>query len=161
AVRLLDNSGELVAHNLQTGVRKARPVPQPPGVKAEKFGRTFNFPLLLARNSRGDLLCSWMILGNGDHGLGLLKSDADAFIVKRIKRSLYHIVIVDDQEGGWLIVVGGPQFTVFRVEADLSLTALGSFEGEGFHSTNVLDAYMIAPGVLHCFWGDVVEPGDN
>lgn len=157
AVRRLENSGELIYHNLQTGMRKARPVPQPLDVKGEKRVRTFNSPLLLARNTQGDLLCGWTILGNGDHGLGLLKSDADAFIVKRIKSSLYHMVIVDDQEGGWLIVVGEPRFTVFRVEAELGLTALGSFEGEGHHSTNVLDACMIAPGVLHCFWGDVVE----
>ena len=160
AIRRLDNSGELITHDLQTGTRKVRPVPQPSGVKVEKFGRTFSDPLL-ARNARGDLLCRWMILGNGDHGLGLLKADAGEFVVKRIKRSLYHMVVVDDQEGGWLLIVGGPQFTVFRVEADLSLTPLGSFEGEGFHSTNVLDACMIVPGVLHCFWGDVIEPGDN
>jgi hypothetical protein len=156
AVRRLDNSGELITHDLQTGTRKVRPVPQPPGVKVEKFGGTFGDPLI-AINARGDLLCRWMILGNGDHGLGILKAGAGEFVVKRIKRSLYHMVIVDDQEGGWLLVVGGPQFTVYRVEVDLSLTALGSFEGEGHHSTNVLAACMIGPNVLHCFWGDVVE----
>src|SRR5262245_60549019 len=155
AVRPREIGGELISHDLQAGTRKVRSVPQPPGVKSG-FNRVPD-NTLLARNARGDLLCRWMIGGNGDHGLGLLKAGADAFVVKRIKRSLYHMVIVDDQEGGWLLVVGGPQFTVFRVEADLSLTALGSFEGEGHHSTNVLDACMIAPGLLHCFWGDVVE----
>ncbi len=48
---------------------------------------------------------------------------------------------VDDPGGGWLLVVGGPQFTVFRVEADLSLTALGSFEGEGHE----FDGYSRSP----------------
>jgi hypothetical protein len=155
AVRPRENGGELITHDLQSGMRKVRGVPQPPGVKAG-FDRVPD-NTLLARNARGDLLCRWMIGGNGDHGLGLLKAGADEFVIKRIKRSLYHMVIVDDQEGGWLLVVGGPQFTVFRVEADLNLTPLGSFEGEGHHSTNVLDACMIGPNVLHCFWGDVVE----
>jgi hypothetical protein len=155
AVRPRENGGELITHDLQSSMRKFRSIPQPPGVKAAFDGVPDN--TLLARNVRGDLLCRWMIGGNGDHGLGLLKAGAGEFVVKRIKRSLYHMVTVDDQEGGWLLVVGGPQFTVFRVEADLSLTALGSFEGEGHHSTNVVDACMIAPGLLHCFWGDVVE----
>lgn len=159
ALRPLENRGELLIHDLATGSRKARPVPQPPGlnIDVEKSGPTFNSPLKLVRNSRGDILCRWEIRGNGDHGLGLLKANAAEFVVKRIEHALNHSLIVDDQEGGWLLVVGGPQFTVFRVEADLGLTPLGSFEGEGLHSTDVLDACMIGPNVLHCFWGDVVE----
>ncbi len=159
ALRPLENRGELFVHDLATGSRKTRPVPQPPGVTAdvEKFGPTFNSPLKLARNSRGDVLCSWTILGSGDHGLGLLKANAAEFVVKRIERGLNDsLMILDDQEGGWLLVVGEAQFTIFRVEDDLSLTALGSFEGEG-QSSGVLDACLIGPSVIHCVWRDVIE----
>jgi hypothetical protein len=155
AIHRLEEGGGVFTYNLKTGLGDTRRIPEPSDVQAEGLERSFNSYTQLALNSRGDLLCSWTIRGNGDHGLGLLMANNGAFKVNRIKLSLDGSVLVDDRQGGWLIVAGAPQFTVFRVEADLSLTALGSFDGEGLHAENILDACMIAQGVLHCFWGDV------
>ena len=143
--------GELTVTDWRTNVRKTRPVPQPAGVKEERD--RLDSPLLEV-NAAGDIACTWMIGGNGDHAIAVCKAGAEKFQVVRIKRYLMGSLIFDDDARGWLLVQGG---TVYRIGEDAKLTELASCD---WHSSyNALDARMIAPGLLHGFWAERSEGG--
>jgi hypothetical protein len=156
AVRPHKQQGELNIYNVMEGKMRTLVLPQPEGFKPKfDFASYFENPLLVV-NSHGDLMCRWTIEGNGDHGLALLKKGAESFVVRRVKKSLDRSYLVSDLKGSWYLIEGGPYFTLYQLDADLNLTALGEFAGKGFHSYGIADARFIAPDVLHLLWGDVI-----
>ncbi len=163
AVRPLKQAGELCKYSLSDGKITRLPVPQPEGFKPEfdfdGFG--FDHPAI-SINRQGDLFCRWTLEGNGDHALAILKKDAEAFTVRRVKEYLDRAFVLADPDGNWFLIQGGPHFTVYQVDQELKLTELGDFRGKGFHSFGgIVDARFISKSVLHLFWGDVLPDGNK
>ena len=74
----------MITYELANGKASRRLIQQPAGFKPKyDFNHHFGDAVLTV-NSRGHLLCWWIIEGNGDNGFALLKKGADSFQVKRV-----------------------------------------------------------------------------
>ncbi|MBM4073107.1 MAG: hypothetical protein FJ271_29915 [Planctomycetes bacterium] len=140
--------GELITFDIAGGKASSRLIPQPAGFKPK-----FDFPNYfesagLSVNSAGDLLCSWMIEGNGDHGFAFLKKGDPDFRVKRIASYLMGSPIVPAPDGAWYVVQQSSAFFVIHhVDKDVKLIQIGKFR----RSSYSLDARFISANVLHFF----------
>ncbi len=161
ALRPLKQRGELIALDLAKGKANRLAVPQPAGFKARyDFLTYFDHPVL-SINARGDLFCRWMIGGNGDHGLALLKKGSDSFVVRRIDLALADCLVVADPDGAWFLIRHGPECTVYQIDRKLQLVPVGKFARRGHHSIRIADARFLSKDVLHLFWADVLPQGNQ
>jgi hypothetical protein len=152
AVRPVGQRGELIRYDLAKGTNGRSVIPQPEGFAAKYDFRNYFDDPVLSVNASGDLLCRWAIEGNGDHGLAVLKRGSDPSPVKRVRLAIqYDSRIVAAPDGRWYLLhwSAEPEFTVYEVNKDLSLTRLGGIRRR--QSASCLDARFIAKGVLHLF----------
>lgn len=140
--------GELITYEMAGNRASSRLIPQPAGFKPK-----FDFPsyfdgAVLVVNTGGDLLCSWMIEGNGDHGFALLKKGAAEFSVKRVASYLMGCRVVPVSDGTWYVVQNQSGFfNLHKLDNDLRFTALSKFRGR--ESADTLDARFISRTTLH------------
>lgn len=140
--------GELVTYNLAKGKASSRLIPQPTA-----FNPKFNFSsyfgeATLSVNNDADLLCTWMIEGNGDHGFALLTKGAADFQVGRIAEYLMGSWVVPAPAGNWYVVQDRSGFfVVHRLEKGLKLAEIGKVRRH--ERSRVADARFISKDVLH------------
>jgi hypothetical protein len=140
--------GELITYDLAKGKASSRLIPQPAGFKAEFDFASYFESADLAVNADGDLLCTWMIKGNGDHGFALFTRGAADFQVSRVAEYLMGSRVVPATDGSWCFVQDGSGFFVIhRLEKSLKLSEIGKIRRH--EQSGISDAQFISKGVLH------------
>jgi hypothetical protein len=145
--------GELITCDLAKGQASRRLIAQPPGFKPKYDFNHYFDGAALSLNVNGDLLCSWMIEGNGDHGFALLRKGAVDFQVNRIASYLMGSRSVPAPDGSWFVIQDRSGFFVIhRVDKDLKLAEVGKIRRR--QSSGLLDARFISKDVLLLFAWD-------
>ena len=134
-------------------------IPQPQGFRPKfpSSGSYFDSEGIWV-NKRGDVFLRWMLEGNGDHALALFSDESKTFVTQRIKFPLgsnSHSRAIARPDGSWYFLVWRGHIKVYEVDKELNLSLLGSHNGLGQHTYNVLDACFISNDVLQFIWAQV------
>jgi len=143
-----EQRGELVTFDLAKDTSSSRLIPQPAGFKPEYDFSSYFDGAALSVNAEGDLLCFWIIKGNGDHGFALLKKGAADFQINRVASYLMGSRVVPAPDGSWYVIQNESGFSVIhRVEKDLKLAEIGKIRQR--ESSRLLDARFISNDIVH------------
>ena len=140
--------GELITYDIAKGKTSSRFIPQPAGFKPKFDFQSYFEGAILSVNTNGDLLGSWMIEGNGDHGFALLKKGAADFQVSRVASNLMGSLVVSSPDGHWYVIqkeLG--YFVIHRVDQNLKLVEIGKIRRNQL--SYVSDARFISKDTLH------------